>query len=259
MVNELETTPFSRLNCVGMLNTLYPPPHPNAAKVPTAVLSSHQLEAERTQFFDYIRRVERSGNGVLKSIKEHNKAPGDIDSWPSIAISVDKYLRVANNVIEDCVQNTGMESFTPTEEPGKRKGKKTDSGVSFGSERRPSTGATTKDKPLTEPKTPKGRSTLEKLTREFKRMRVKTRPDVEEIVKIDKHPADSDLNQTGVSKMKKSLRKARSMATLTSNKAANGSMTSLVGSRKGSEVAEFDAVEMRHHRQLYEASTMKRH
>jgi hypothetical protein len=140
--------------------------------------------------------------------------------------------------------------------PGKEK--KHDSGVSFGSERRPSVGSSLHEKQAPEstqnyaPST-KGLSKIERITREFKRMRVKPRPEVEEITQINQRNAADDVPQTGESVGRKSLKKARSLASL---KFGNGSSVSLA-SRKGSDAVPFDANEMKKHRMMYEASANK--
>ncbi|KAF2268432.1 hypothetical protein CC78DRAFT_368245 [Lojkania enalia] len=261
MINELSLQPFNKLNCMGMLNTLFPPQPPQGpVKLPAPMLTHQILKEERDSFFDYIRLVQKHGPSVLKPVMVLNKSTTDENGWPIIQRTVEKYLRVAKNMIDDCIATTGTDAFTPTDES--RKGKKTDSGVSFGSERRPSTGASMLEKPL--PIFPpeskplaKGLSTLERITREFKRMRVKTRPDIEEIVKIDKSAAVNSLPTTDENRPKKSLKKARSLANITNLRSANASSTSLIGSRKGSDVVPFNPEEMKRHRMLYEASTSK--
>lgn len=257
MINELSLQPFNKLNCMGMLNTLLPPQSPSGnSRVPSPLLSAAALKQERDSFFEYIRLVQKSGPSILNDAMSLGKQAGDASGWDSIQRSVDKYLRVAKNTIDDCISTTGTDDFTPVEEA--RKGKKTDSGVSFGSERRPSTANSIGDKPL--PMMPsdlkplgKNLSTIERITREFKRMRVKTRPDVEEIVKIDRNAAATLVLPTGDNKGKKSIKKARSFANLGGLRGANSSSTSLVGSRKGSEVdVPFDREEMKRRRQLYD-------
>ncbi|KAF2240765.1 hypothetical protein BU26DRAFT_189275 [Trematosphaeria pertusa] len=243
MINELSLHPFNKINCMGMLNTLLPPQQ-NGGKLPSSLLNHQTLKQERESFFHYIQQVQKHGAGVLRPLME-----GEKTNWPVVQKEVDKYLRVAKNIIDDCMATLGTEDFKPVEES--RKGKKTDSGVSFGSELRPSTGSSL-EKPLpdspADASVPKGLSTLEKITREFKRMRVKTRPDVEEIVKMEQH-----LPMTGENKGKK-IKKARSIASLGRLKQANSSSTSLAGSRKGSDAVPFDAEEMRRARMVYEAS-----
>ncbi|KAF2877886.1 hypothetical protein BDV95DRAFT_479750 [Massariosphaeria phaeospora] len=258
MVNELSYTPFNKLNCMGMLNTLLPPQPPNNQdKVPAPLLSHKILREEREAFFDYIGLVQRNGPSVLRRVMDMNKGPDEENGWPSVQKQVDKYLRVAKNMIDDCMTTLGTEDFKAVEET--RKGKKTDSGVSFGSERRPSAGMVMQENPLPDSPVdvkqfPKGLSTLEKIAREFKRMRVKTRPDVEEIVRVERQ---SDMvPMTGENKGKKSIKKARSFANLGSLRNGNGSSISLApSSRKGSDAMPFNAEEMRRHRMMYEASS----
>lgn len=252
MINELSQQPFNKLNCMGMLNTLLPPMH-DLAKLPSPVLEIETLKEERDAFFDYIRLVQKSGPDVLKPIVTLNKGDDEESGWPAVQRIVDKYLRVAKNMIDDCLATTGPESFKSyTEE---RKGKKTDSGVSFGSERRPSVGSTGQESYGEEPMptyapAPKGASKLERITREFKRMRVKPRPSVEEIVQVNSRTDNDYVPQATEAKGKK-LKKARSFASL---KFGNGSSLSLT-SRKGSDASEaFDPEQMKKARAMYDAS-----
>ncbi|KAJ4303649.1 hypothetical protein N0V90_002550 [Kalmusia sp. IMI 367209] len=242
MINELSLQPFNKLNCMGMLNTLLPPQPSTGGKLPSPLLNQQILRQERESFFHYIQQVQKHGPIVLQALTE-----GEKTKWAVVQKEVDKYLRVAKNIIDDCMATVGTEDFKPVEEP--RKGKKTDSGVSFGSEMRPSTASSNVDKPLPEApadfqSAPKGLSKLEKLSREFKRMRVKTRPDVEEMVKMDQ-----DLPMVGENKGKK-IKKARSLANL---RGRNSSSTSVAGSRKGSDAVPFDAEEMKRARMVYES------
>jgi hypothetical protein len=260
MINELSLEPFNKLNCMGMLNTLLPPQPPQGgSKLPTPYLTHQLLKDEREGFFEYIRMVQKNGPSVLQKVIEMNKGPEDENGWASVQQNVDKYLRVAKNLIDDCMSTTGTEDFKQVEKH--RKAKKTDSGVSFGSERRPSTIPGMEEKPLPDSpidatSTSKGLSTLERITREFKRMRVKARPDVEEIVKIDRRPSAVDLaSAADASKPKKTIKRARSFANLGKLRGGNTSSTSLVDSRQGSEVAPFDAEEMKRQRKMYETTS----
>jgi hypothetical protein len=247
---------------MGMLNTLLPPQAPSGnSKLPTPLLTHQLLKEERNSFFEYIRRVERNGPSVLRPIIEMNKGPGDETGWDNVQKTVDKYLRVTKHMIDDCSNTTGQDDFTSIIDD--RKGKKTDSGVSFGSDQRPSTASNLMEKPLpmmpAESKpAPKGLSKLERITREFKRMRVKTRVDVEEIVKVDRQKAVDTLPTPteDTTKGKKSLKKARSFANLAHLRGGNSSSTSLVSSRKGSDAVPFDVEQMKRQRMAYEASTM---
>jgi hypothetical protein len=255
MINELSLQPFNKLNCMGMLNTLLPPMH-ETSQLPSPSLDHATLKDERDAFFDYIRHVEKSGPSVLKPIMNHNKEPEDESGWTAVQRVADKYMRVAKNMVDDCLATTGPESFKVYAE--ERKGKKTDSGVSFGSERRPSVGSVAQEQHTEEPMpasapVPKGASKLERITREFKRMRVKPRPSVEEIVQVNSRTDTDYVPQVAESKSNK-LKKARSFASL---KFGNSSSLS-VASRKGSDASEaFDPEQMKKARAMYDASVNK--
>jgi hypothetical protein len=259
MINELSMQPFNKLNCMGMLNTLLPPMH-NKTKLPSSHLDLQTLKEERDGFFDYIRLVQKSGPEVLKPILDMNRGPEDETGWPSVQRVVDKYTKVAKQMIDDCLATAGPETFERyfNAEQTSGSGKKTDSGVSFGSQRRPSVQSTLHEVHVPEPMptyTPsiKGPSKLERITREFRRMRVKPRTEVDEIVQMKQHSAVDYVPQPGDQTGKKSLKKARSLASL---KFGNGSSLSLA-SRKGSDAMPFDPVTMRRHRQLYEESVVR--
>lgn len=242
MINELSLQPFNKLNCMGMLNTLLPPQSASGGKLPSPLLTHQTLRQERDSFFHYITQVQKQGPGVLEKLTQ-----GETTKWSVVQKEVDKYLRVAKNIIDDCMATMGTEDFKSIDEP--RKGKKTDSGVSFGSDMRPVISSSIHEQPLRKASidsqsTSKGLSKLEKLSREFRRMRVKSRPDVEEIVK-----RDHELPLVGDSKGK-SIKKARSLANL---RGRNSSSTSVAGSRKGSDAVHFDPEEMRRARALYES------
>jgi hypothetical protein len=257
MINHLSDAQFNKLNCISYLNTLFPPVH-SQTKLPSQFLNHESLKEERQIFFDLISQVQKKGPAVLLPLINRDKRPEDQTGWPSVQRVVDKYLRVAQNMIQDCISTHGPESFDRyVNGPGKEK--KHDSGVSFGSERRPSVNSSLHEKQAPEPMqnyapTPKGLSKLERITREFKRMRVKPRTEVEEITQINSRDSAADyVPQTSESVGKKSLKKARSLASL---KFGNGSSVSLA-SRKGSDAVPFDAEEMKKHRMMYEASANK--
>lgn len=254
MINELSEQPFNKLACLSMLNTLFPPVY-KETKLPCNFLTRETLTEERNEFFELIGRVQKHGPEVLRPIMNEHKGPNDTTGWPALQKIVDKYLRVALNMIQDCIGTVGPESFDRyVTIYGKES--KHDSGVSFGSERRPSVGSTLQDIQMSEPvnnvaPAPKGLTKLERITREFKRMRVKPRPEVEEIIHVSQRPADVTLQSAEASVAgKKSLKKARSLASL---RFGNNSSVSLT-SRKGSDAVPFDAEQMKRHRLLYESS-----
>ncbi|KAF2853788.1 hypothetical protein T440DRAFT_389377 [Plenodomus tracheiphilus IPT5] len=254
MINELSEQPFNKLACLSMLNTLFPPIH-GQTKLPSSYLSLETLKDERTKFFDLIGRVQKHGPEVLRPLMNEHKGLADTTGWPTVQKTLDKYLRVALNMIQDCIATVGPESFDRYATVYGKESKH-DSGVSFGSERRPSVGSTLHETQVLEPvnnvaPAPKALSKLERITREFKRMRVKPRPEVEEIIHISQRPADVTPQATDVPVAgKKSLKKARSLASL---RFGNSSSMSLA-SRKGSDAVLFDAEQMKKHRELYESS-----
>lgn len=188
--------PFSKANSIAMLNTLYPP---SMSTAPTRQITIHILSSQRSAFFRYIQGVEKNGKGILKNLEEQGQRPGDVNGWKVVRDVVDKYLRAANGVIEECLEVSGPEYFDPEIEAHRRSDRRADSGVSFATGDRPSTSssigsksnASSKDKPLPAspphsgpqyPATPKKRgTTLEKIAREFRNLRsrnaVKEMPD----------------------------------------------------------------------------------
>lgn len=258
MINELSEQPFNKLECLSLLNTLFPPVHAQT-KLPSSYLSVETMRDERQIFFDSIGQVQRNGISVLRPLMEI-KDPEGLTGWPAVQKVVDKYLRVALNMIEDCVATVGPETFDRcTTVYGKES--KHDSGVSFGSERRPSVGLSVREAQMSEPPVAnyappsKGLSKLERITREFRRMRVKPRPEVEEIVHVTQRVAAEPVSSEPIPSSnrnvsKKSLKKARSLASL---RFGNGSSLSLA-SRKGSDAVPFDPEQMKKHRLVYEAS-----
>ncbi|KAL6710547.1 hypothetical protein ACN47E_008595 [Coniothyrium glycines] len=253
LINELSDDRFNKLNCLSMLNTLLPPVH-EKTKLPSSFLSLQLLREERQIFFELINRVQKHGSDVVQPLIEKDKGPQDVTAWPTIYTVLEKYLRVAIHMIEDCQATTGPESFDRYTD-GYGREKKHDSGVSFGSDRRPSVASSVQDKHVVDSSSTyapsqKGLSKLERITREFKRMRVKPRPEIDEIVQVTPRAAVKD---TSPRPMKKSLKKARSLASL---KFGNSSSLSLA-SRRDSDAVPFDAGQMKKQRQIYETSLSK--
>lgn len=254
MIQELSQLPYNKLACLSMLNTLFPPVH-TQTKLPSSFLKLETLRDERQTFFDLISQVQRHGPEVLLPYMDENKAPGESTGWTSVQKVVAKYLRVAMNMIQDCMATSGPESFDRYANMYDKESKH-DSGVSFGSERRPSVGSSLKEAGALEPvqnlaPPPKALSKLEKITREFKRMRVKPRPEVEEIVHVIPRPVDgaSPIMETPGA-TNKPLKKARSLASLRFGN--NSSLT--LPSRHASDAVPFDAEQMKKHRALYEST-----
>ena len=200
MINELSLEPFSRYNCIAMLNTLYPPipldEAQNPAQQPSAMLTSEVLSTQRRGFFDWITKVSTHTHECLTPLMKQGARPEDENGWPAVRICLDEYLRLANHVIEECSAVVSPEDLN---ESGQRRtsagwydstprsSRKADSGVSFTSKdtsgtssKRPSTSGSEEQK--RRPETPSynyertrtGGSTLEKLAREFRRFRTPT-------------------------------------------------------------------------------------
>ena len=186
--------PFSKANSIAMLNTLYPP---TTATPPTRQLTADILKSQRDAFFRYIQGVEKNGKDLLKNLEHQNKRPGDENGWAFLRETLDKYLRTANGVIEECQEVSGPEYLDAESEAYRRGNRRADSGVSFATGDRPSTSSSNgrhhlppTNKPLPAfpelqapqrpPPTPKKRgTTLEKIARELRNLR--TRNDVKEL------------------------------------------------------------------------------
>lgn len=179
--------PFNKANSIAMLNTLYPP---TTSVPPTRQLTSTILEGQRNTFFRYITAVERNGKHVLKNLEIQGKGPNDDNGWTAVRESVDKYLRTANGVIEECLAITGPDSLDPNSEENRRSDRRADSGVSFTVGDRPSTSSSrgsrsssVTNKPLPAspatqaPPSPKKKgTTLEKIARELRNLRARSDP-----------------------------------------------------------------------------------
>ncbi|KAF2495225.1 hypothetical protein BU16DRAFT_539211 [Lophium mytilinum] len=261
MIHEMSAVPYNKHNCVAMLNTLYPPPHPGFDTQLVKGLTADAYKQQRDGFFKYITAVGKRGPASLENLRMQGALEGQQDGWRQTALSLEKFLSVAKQIIDDCSNIYSIEQLEPVQEAPIRKGKKTDSGVSFSSSRRPSTSAG-KEVPLPKFSAPtphkpsqKGLSTLEKISREFKRMRVKTRPDVEEIVKPEKVSPLFDITGNDNRKANPKIKKMKSMGSLQTLKKNNLSATSLIGMgrRKASATEDFDAEEMRRARMQYNA------
>ena len=227
-----------------MLNTLYPP---TTTTQPTPQLTSAILASQRNGFFRYIQGVEKNGRSILSNLENQGRRQGEPNGWTVTRETVDKYLRAANGIIDECQEITGVDSFDPEADDPHRKGKRADSGISFGSGGRPSTSSSSSSKskekalpPFPEPATPKkGGSTLERIAKELRKM--KSRTDIKETVKKEEKAKT------------RSLKKMRSASAL-SNRDSN---VGLPSSRDGSETPAFDVDEMKRNRMIWEATTNK--
>ena len=248
--------PFSKANSIAMLNTLYPP---SIGTAPTRQITIHILNSQRSAFFRYIQAVEKNGKGILKNLEHQGQRTGDANGWTVVRDVVDKYLRAANGVIEECLEVSGPDYFIPSIEAPHRNDRRADSGVSFATGDRPSTSSSTgskghasnKDKPLPAspansgppaPPTPKKRgTTLEKIARELRNLR--SRNDVKELP----YNYGSDAKETKA----RSLKKMKSTSSLGGARAKHA--------RLGSDEAmiDFNIDDVRRQRMIWEAQREK--
>ena len=252
--------PFSKANSIAMLNTLYPP---TTATPPTRQITAHILASQRSAFFRYIQGVERNGKGILKNLEHQGRRPGDDNGWLVVRDIVDRYLRTANGVIEECLEVSGLEYFDREHESHRHTDRRADSGVSFATGDRPSTSSSTgsktnfstTNKPLpaspptkerSAPPTPKKRgTTLEKIARELRNLR--SRNEVKEMQGND----NINVNNEAKEPQGRSLKKMKSTSSIGGMKAKHA--------RVGSDEAmtEFNIDDARRQRMIWEARKEK--
>ncbi|EYE98149.1 uncharacterized protein EURHEDRAFT_448938 [Aspergillus ruber CBS 135680] len=227
LLNEmLLSEPYNKANCIALLNTLFPPVT-EFTVTPTPQLSTKTLKAQRDGFFRYITAVDTNGKQILEKLMMQGAREGETNNWTVIREALDKYLRLANEIIDECTAVTGPASLGEDEF---RRGRKVDSGISFVSAHKPmssvSSGPTAEDldKPLPpSPNSKRGGSTLERLARELRK-----------------------LGDSGVSK---NLRKMKSSAALSSRP----------GTPSPTEQSSFDMDDQKRRRFLWEASNRRTH
>ncbi|KAI9373267.1 hypothetical protein BJX61DRAFT_389712 [Aspergillus egyptiacus] len=179
MLNEMLMEPLNKANCIAMLNTLFPPVT-EATATPTSQLTPQILKSQRDGFFRYISAIETNGRQILDKVIAQGAPEGESTGWPLVRDALDKYLRLANEIIDECATVSSPASFEEGEGSGPlHKGRKVDSGISFGSlgDLPPSIISTNNssedlsEKPLPPPPggTQKG-STLERLARELRKL-----------------------------------------------------------------------------------------
>lgn len=221
--------PYNKANCIAMLNTLFPPVT-EFTTTATPQLSPHVLKSQRDGFFRYISAVDANGKQILDQIIQHGAQPGEKNAWSLVRDTLDKYLRTANEIIDEC---HGIDRST-LEEESKRKGRKVDSGVSFAASINSSSGNSNDcnlDKPL--PPSPaddiqekSGGSTLERLARELRKMKI---------------------GESGKSKGLKSMRSHSALAVRSDNLYTHSSESSF-----------FDIDDQKRKRLIWEAKSRKR-
>ncbi|KAL9625576.1 MAG: hypothetical protein Q9160_000289 [Pyrenula sp. 1 TL-2023] len=232
---------------------------------------------QRNGFFRYITGVQKQGTGILSALIADGKRPGEDTGWTAVRDTVERYLRSANQIIDECFEVNGRDSLLSTisEESEESHRRKVDSGISFSgssttsSRHRPSTsGSTTsssraskrdsrekalsdiqaeESKPEPHPTKPAG-STLERIARELKKIR--SRGDLKEGAqsRADRNDEESTQMQTYKEKkvrLRPSLRKMKSASTLGEKDTNKG------------DGQTFDVDEMKRQRLLWEANQRK--
>ncbi|OJD15005.1 hypothetical protein AJ78_04690 [Emergomyces pasteurianus Ep9510] len=140
LINEMLLPPFNKAHCVAMLNTLFPAV---ISVRPAAHVCERMLMEERHAFFRYICQVEDKGQRVLDPLILKDRRPGESTGWPVVHEYINKYMSSAIDIINECFEINSRESLE--EQSGYHrynKGRKVDSGISFGSNidhHRPST------------------------------------------------------------------------------------------------------------------------
>lgn len=167
-----------------MLNTLFPPVTETTKQL-TPQLTPRILKSQRDGFFRYISAIDTNGKQILDKVMMQGAREGDENGWPLVRDALGKYLRLANDVIDECSTINGPESLEPQDEneyQGRsHKGRKVDSGISFGSSETTTSfysGASSTDildKPLPpspthSPVIKHGGSALERLARELRKL-----------------------------------------------------------------------------------------
>ncbi|KAL4808819.1 hypothetical protein BDV18DRAFT_157756 [Aspergillus unguis] len=134
LLNEMLMEPMNKANCIAMLNTLFPPVTP-ATVTPTSQITPQILKSQRDGFFRYISSVEANGKEILDQVIAQGAPQGESTGWPLVRDALDKYLRTANEIIDECASISGPSSLEQGLDSTTRghKGRKADSGISFGS------------------------------------------------------------------------------------------------------------------------------
>ncbi|KAL8946518.1 MAG: hypothetical protein Q9222_007096 [Ikaeria aurantiellina] len=280
LINEMRLEPFNKANSIAMLNTLYPP---TTSISPTRQLTSSILESQRNTFFRYITAVEKNGKNVLRNLETQGKGPNDANGWTAVRESVDKYLRTANSVIEECLEVTGPDCLDPESQDYRRADRRADSGVSFSIGDRPSTSSSsrgsrsnstttaTNDKPLpasptmaqaslhhpnttVPPSSPKKKgTTLEKIARELRNLRTRSDPQ-----KSATTGGFADVERTKTVKKMRSTSSIRDTSSSRSINSKHTRMGSGGSSGGGLRARTFDIVDEEKRQQLILEARMKK-
>ncbi|KAJ5703476.1 hypothetical protein N7493_011865 [Penicillium malachiteum] len=172
MVNAIMLDTKDKANHIAMLNSLFPPANENTF-IPTSLMNHVSLRGHRERLFQYINLAYKDGIDALNSAVYEGARPGYRTVWIDTWEILDRYLVMVSQTIDDCLLITDP---PVQEETGSRKGRKVDSGISFGSGSLYLPSDFAGDKPLpnfplppVENSKPLG-SSLERLGKEIKRM-----------------------------------------------------------------------------------------
>ncbi|KAJ6020617.1 hypothetical protein N7540_006121 [Penicillium herquei] len=176
LVNAMMLDPKDKANHIAMLNSLFPPADKNTF-APTSLMNHITLRGHREGLFQYITSVYDKGPDILSPIVSQGARPGYNTVWIDTWETLDRYLVLVTEVIDECLMITDPPvQEEPTTPRTPRKGRKVDSGISFGSDSVIHPSEFAADKPLpnfplppTEHSTSIG-SSLERLGKEIRRM-----------------------------------------------------------------------------------------
>ncbi|KAJ6092552.1 hypothetical protein N7486_007841 [Penicillium sp. IBT 16267x] len=136
LLNEMILDHTNKAAHVAMLNTLFPPVS-EKSPTPTSQLTRHILKVQRSGFFTWINAVSRDGNTtILRPVITQGAPEGEESSWPIVRDSVEKYLTMAQEIIDECMlihEPNHLEEAPSPQSAHRPKGRKVDSGISFAS------------------------------------------------------------------------------------------------------------------------------
>lgn len=252
LLNEMWQEPLNKGNCIAMLNTLFPPTISNSkpSNSSNGELEPDQLARQREWFFEYIKKIERTGKVGLEYVLKSGARPGDETAWPMVHESLKKYLDLAAEMIHDCedvkgrAEIKGRDCLETELRNSKTHKRNADSGVSFTSSLNDSSVSSSNDSraatPLDKSRSPTpeskhGKSTLERISHQLRKMR--SRPDISSGGGGNKEPGKV-----------KTLTKKKSFTALVSGRSASSS----------SVHAYFDVDEMNRKKMIWEANERKK-
>ena len=131
IINEILLEPHNKHNHIALLNTLYPPISPGTG-TPTPQLTHQLLKAHRDAFFKMINKVSTRGVDPVRQSVQQGELENGANSWLSVYNALDKYLNLANELIDECVLITEPAHLDSFDATSRTKTRKVDSGCSFG-------------------------------------------------------------------------------------------------------------------------------